>query len=118
MFLALILLAADEQPAPSPWGMLLPLLPIAVLFYFLMLRPMRRQEAERQALVTNLQKNDKVITSAGIIGTVVSVRDKEDEVVVKVDDNVRLRMLKSSITRNVTKEEALKQAKEQKTGGA
>ena len=57
------------------------------------------------------EKNDKVLTAAGIYGTVLSVSDKEDEVVVKVDDNTRLRMIKSGITRNLTKEEALAAAK-------
>ena len=113
MFLALLLFA-EEQPQGSPLGILVPLLPILILFYFFMLRPMRRQEAERQALVSNLNKNDKVITSAGIYGTVVSVSDKEDEVVVKVDDGSRVRMTKGSIHRNITAEEAAKAAKDQK----
>jgi preprotein translocase YajC subunit len=71
---------------------------------------MRRQEQERQALLTNIKKNDKVITSAGIYGTVISVAEKEDEIVVKVDDNVRLKMVKNSILRNLTNEEAAKEA--------
>ena len=98
----------------SFWTMLFPLLPIAILFYFLLMRPMRRQEAERQALLTSLKKNDKVITIGGIYGSVVSVAEKEDEVVVKVDENVRLKITKSSIARNLTNEETAKAAKEQK----
>jgi preprotein translocase subunit YajC len=73
-----------------------------------MIRPMRRQEQQRQSLVANLKKNDKVVTHSGIIGWVVAVAEKEDEVTIKVDDNVRLKMLKSAIARNVTQEEALK----------
>lgn len=113
--LELLLLFADDPPKtpPTPGG-LPPEMPFIllggmVLLYFLVLRPMtKRQERERQNLLTNLKKNDKVLTSAGIYGTVVSVSDTEDEVTVKVDDNTRLRMLKGSIVRNISGEEALK----------
>ncbi len=86
---------------------------MVVLFYFLMIRaPQKKQEQERQALLKSLKKNDKVVTTAGILGTIVSVAEKENEVVVKVDDNVRLKMLKESIMRNLTNEEAAKEAKD------
>ena len=56
---------------------------------------MKRQEQERQALASNLKKNDEVLTNAGIYGTVVDVSENEDEITVKVDDNVRVKMTKS-----------------------
>jgi preprotein translocase subunit YajC len=117
--LTTLLLFADDPPKGggdpfSAYTMLLPLLAIGVLFYFMMLRPMRKQEAERKSLVDNLKKNDKVLTSAGILGTVIGVSETEDEVTVKVDDNTRLKMIKSSIVKNITQEEALKAQKEQK----
>jgi preprotein translocase subunit YajC len=85
----------------------LPLLAIGVLFYFLMIRPMKRQEKERQALLSTLKKNDKVITSGGIIGIVSNINDKQDEVTLKVDEssNVRIRVTRSSIARIVTGDE-------------
>ena len=125
MFPHLLLLLADAAPQGSPPAggqggnptdfmvSLLPILAIGVLFYFLMLRPMRKQEADRKAMASNLRKNDKVLTSAGIYGTVVSVSDTEDEVTVRVDDNTRLRMLKSSVIRNITREEEAAKPKEQ-----
>ncbi|HXG11171.1 MAG TPA: preprotein translocase subunit YajC [Gemmataceae bacterium] len=119
MFETLLLLAQEggNSTPGGPPGILgnpLILLPaIFVLFYFLMIRPMRRQEQQRQALIANTKKGDKVITHAGIIGTVVAIADKEDEITLKVDDNVRLKMLKSSIARNVTQEEAAKEQKGQ-----
>ena len=118
MFNQLMLVLADNTPpaGQQPQGGLFDnpimfLLPVGiVLFYFLFLRPMRRQEQEKQAMLTNIKKNDKIITTAGIYATVVSVAEKEDEIVVKVDDNVRLKMVKSSILRNLTNEEAAKEA--------
>ena len=111
--------ATTEQPAKPATGFNeLPFIlgGIFFLFYFIVLRPARRrQERERQEQSTLLNKNDKVLTIGGIYGTIISVSDKEDEVVVKVDDNTRLKMTKASIGRNITREETLKAEKEAKT---
>jgi len=122
MLATLVVLAqqSGDPPAQQPGsslGMFVPLLFIVVLGYFFMIRPMRRQEQQRQALLGALKKNDRVVTSGGIIGIVASIKDKEDEVTLKVEEssNVRLRMTKSSITRIRGGEES---AKEQKEGGA
>jgi preprotein translocase subunit YajC len=93
------------------------LLPIILLLYLVIvfLPGKRRQEKERQeALVKNLKKNDKVLTIAGIYGTVVNVSDTENEITVRVDDNTRLRMTKDCIARNFTREEEAKAEKDAK----
>ena len=112
--------AGTQDPATKPAApsLELPLIlgGIFFIFYFVVLRPQkRRQEKERLEQQNMLNKNDKVITTAGIYGTIVAVSDKEDEVTVKVDDNTRLKMLKASIMRNITREETLKAEKEAKT---
>ena len=125
MFNTMMILLADATgAAPAPGGSAPPgggslfdspimfLLPVGiVLFYFLFLRPMRKQEQEKAALLNQVKKNDKIITHAGIYGTVVNVSDTEDEITVRVDDNVRLKMVKNSILRNLTNEDAAKEAK-------
>ena len=113
MLYTLILFAEDapkENPGMGPFGFL-PFILIAVVAYFLLIRPMKRQEQERQALVNSLKKNDEVLTTAGIYGTVVDVSETDDKITVKVSDNVRLKMTKASIARNLTNEEAAKAAK-------
>jgi preprotein translocase subunit YajC len=107
-FLLVLADAPADQTTKAPPGIdLWILLPaMAFLFYFIIYRPMRRQDQERNALINTLKKNDKVLTSSGIYGTIVAISEKEDEITVKVDDNVRLRMIKSSIARNLTNEEA------------
>jgi preprotein translocase subunit YajC len=123
--LSTLLLLAEEQAktptgnAPSPlMDMLVMFLPIAVLFYFLMIRPKIQEDRARQALLNTVKKNDKVLTSGGIYGTVVAVSEKEDEITVKVDDNTRLRMIKAGIARNLTNEEAAREAKSASTATA
>jgi preprotein translocase subunit YajC len=106
MFSVMMLLADGEPQGGGLLTTMMPFLIILPLAYLLLIRPMRKQEKDRQALIGATKKNDRVITTAGIYGTVVSFGD--DEVVIKVDDNVRLRMVKGSIARNLTQEEALK----------
>jgi preprotein translocase subunit YajC len=117
------ILVAEDPPKAEPqadpgfkgyWFLLL----MPIVLYFLMIRPGRRQEQQLKSMIAGLKKNDKVQTIGGILGTVVSVGDKEDEVVIRVDDNARLRVIKSSIARNLSNEEAAKQPKEQKAAGA
>ena len=104
--LATALLFAQQQGDGNSWGFLLPILLIIVLGYFMLLRPLQRQEKERQNILKATEKNDKIITNAGIYGTVVWVSDTEDEMEVRIADNVRIKMLKSCVHRNITKEEA------------
>jgi preprotein translocase subunit YajC len=116
--LHLLMVLADEgakQPEqqPNPLGQMLPVgIMLLVLFYFLLIRPARRQEQERQALLSNLKKNDEVLTAGGIYGTVVTVSETEDKVTLRVDDNVRIKVTKGSIQRNFTNEEAARAAKD------
>jgi preprotein translocase subunit YajC len=122
MLNTLILLAeegAKPQGGMGPDVMFL-FLGLILLFFFVVVIPRsRRQQQERQALLTNMKKGDKVLTSGGIYGTLISISDKEDELVVKVDDNTRLRMVKASILRNLTNEEAALAAQQAaKQGGA
>ncbi|HZY86237.1 MAG TPA: preprotein translocase subunit YajC [Gemmataceae bacterium] len=108
-----LLLLAQGEPAKDPgwYGMLLPL-GLLFLFYFVLWRPMRKQDQERKALLSSLKKNDEIITSSGIYGTVVAVSDTEDEMTVKVADNVRIRVLKSGVARNLTNEKAAREGKD------
>ncbi len=120
MLQALIVLAEEENKNQGMGGGLgfLPLILIAVLAYFLLIRPLKRQEQERQTMASNLKKNDEVLTGAGIYGTVVDISETDDRITVKVADNVRLKMTKASVVRNLTNEEAAKQAKAAKEAKA
>lgn len=83
------------------------LLPMGILFlfYFILWRPMQGQERTRKALLGSLKKNDRVLTNAGMYGTVVGIHETEDEMTLKVDDNTRIRFTKTSVSRNFTNEE-------------
>lgn len=101
------LLAQNNAGAPAAGGSesmfstVLLFLPIIVLFYFLMLRPQQAQEKKRRAMIDALKKNDRVLTAAGIYGTVVSIDTEDDRVVLRVDDDkgVKLAFTKAGIVR-------------------
>lgn len=78
---------------------LLPMLMIGVVFYMMMMRPEQRKRKEMEQLLANIQKNDKVITVGGICGTVVNASPKSTYVTLRVDDNTKLRVLRSAISR-------------------
>jgi preprotein translocase subunit YajC len=80
--------------------MILPFGLIILVFYFLIIRPQNKKQKETQRMLSALKKNDRAVTAGGIRGTVVSV--KEDTVVMKVDDNVKIEFSKSSITNILT----------------
>ena len=105
LFAALPLLFAQNAPAagaqPSIVSTLLPLLPIPILFYFLMIRPKQVEDRKRQEMIGALKRNDRVMTAAGIYGTVVSVDADHDRVVLRVDDDkgLKLTFSRSSVLR-------------------
>jgi len=107
LFAAIPLLFAENAPAAAPSqnliSTLMPLLPIPFLFYFLMIRPKQLEDRKRQEMIGALKKNDKVMTAAGIYGTVVQVDPDHDRVVLRVDDDrgVKLTFSRSSVLKVV-----------------
>lgn len=111
MLYSLILLA-DQQAAPGEGPPVLvqfmPLILMGFFAYLLFLKPMQRQEQQRKALVAALKKNDKVVNAGGIIGVIDSIKDKEDEVILKGG----LHILKSSIVRVLAPDESVKEGQD------
>jgi preprotein translocase subunit YajC len=68
---------------------------LALFFYFLIYRPQKKQEKERNKMLSAVKKNDRVLTSGGIYGTVHTVREKD--IILKIDDNTKVRFAKSAI---------------------
>ncbi len=74
---------------------LLPLLFIFAIFYFMLIRPQKAKERQHQNMLKNLAKNDEAVTTGGIHGTIVGVKEKT--VVLRIDDNVKIEVEKSCI---------------------
>ena len=77
----------------------LPLVFIGLFLYLLVIRPERRRQGAQRQMLEGMKKNDRVVTIGGIKGTVISVNREIDEVVIRVDDNAKLRMTVGAIAR-------------------
>ncbi len=95
------------QPQESMLSLLIMPLAIFVIFYFLLIRPQRKQQKERANMLNQIKKGDRVMTNGGLFGTIVSL--KENEVVLEVDENVRLRFSRAAIAQVVTSDEKSKE---------
>ena len=86
--------------APSgPFGSLAGLLPILLIFgifYFLLFMPMQKQRKQQKAMLAGLQNGAEVVTSGGMIGTIVAI--DEDKLVLRVKpDNVKIQITRGSV---------------------
>jgi preprotein translocase subunit YajC len=70
------------------------------VFYFLLIRPQRRRQKEHQVLISSLKRGDRVMTAGGIIGTIEDI--EENEVILVVEEG-KLRVARSSIAEKVKK---------------
>ncbi len=83
------------QGQPAAWVQLVPLVVIFVIFYLLLIRPARNRQKQVQTMLDALKNGDRVVTSGGLLGTVVSV-DKST-VQLRVADKVKVDVTKSSV---------------------
>ena len=75
-----------------------PLLLIFAVFYFLLIRPQQKKQREHRELLTKLKRGDRVLTAGGIIGQVTRVKDGVDEIEVEIAPNVRVNVLRATIS--------------------
>ena len=76
-------------------GQFIPLILIFVIFYFFLIRPQQKKVKEHKAMVENLKRGDKVVTTGGILGTVERIIDNE-KVEVNISENVNVEIVRSS----------------------
>ena len=74
---------------------LVPLILIFIIFYFLLIRPQKTKEKEHQKVLANLSKNDEIVTSGGIHGTIVNVKEKT--IILRIDENVKIELEKNCV---------------------
>jgi preprotein translocase subunit YajC len=96
-------LAYAMGPPPTSGGgaasILIQLVPIAlvlVIFFFLVIRPQQRERRRREEMLAAIKKGDRVVTSGGLIGTVVGISDRK--LTLKLGDSVRVECLRSAVT--------------------
>jgi preprotein translocase subunit YajC len=93
--------AQAASPAPASDGLMHAFFIMAVMigiFYFMIIRPQQKKQKDTDAMLKAIGKGDRVLTSGGVFGTVVGKKgDKEEIVVLKVADDVKMEFSKQSI---------------------
>ncbi|MFU8864209.1 MAG: preprotein translocase subunit YajC [Rhodobacterales bacterium] len=82
----------------------IPLILIFAIMYLLLIRPQQKKLKEHQAMVAALRRGDQIVTQGGIIGKVSKVKD-DNEIEVELADNVRVRVVKSTVAQVISKTE-------------
>jgi preprotein translocase subunit YajC len=107
LFLAMAQEGGQQAPM-SGLGSLLPMMLIMfAVVYFLMIRPEQKKQKQRQAMLQAIKKGDRVMTSAGILGTVGSIKDTS--IMVKIAENTVVEFTKSAVTTVLNKDGSEKQ---------
>jgi len=84
-----------QSSVANPLVQLFPLALIFIIFYFLLIRPQKQKEKEHQKMLEGIDKNDEVVTSGGIHGTIVNVKEKT--LILRIDENVKMEIEKNSV---------------------
>ncbi len=98
MFISPAYAQSAEGGAVGMVMQLAPLLLIFGVFYFLLIRPQQKKQKEHKEMLGQLKRGDRVITAGGIIARVVTVKDGVDEVEVEIAKDVKVNVLRGTIT--------------------
>lgn len=100
----------QTQPTSNSLVSFLPLVFIAAIFYFLVFMPMQRQKKQQAQMLASLEAGTEVVTSGGIVGTIINISG--DTLIVRVKpDNIKLQIARSAVTGLVTAIQAVTEKK-------
>ncbi len=91
------------QTAPAPGGaagglvQFLPMIFIFVIFYFLLIAPMRKKQKKTQEMLAKLKKGDEVITGGGIYGRITAIDEERGFVILQIADNTKIKIARNGI---------------------
>jgi len=83
---------------------MMPLFLIVLIFYFLMIRPQAKRQKVHKGMLENLQKGDDVVAAGGIKGKISGIKEKENVIILKIDTDVKIEVMKSSVSTVLKKE--------------
>ncbi|HYA49176.1 MAG TPA: preprotein translocase subunit YajC [Burkholderiales bacterium] len=88
--------AQKPQPQGGPlWGMPVMMIAVFAIFYLLLIMPQRKKQKKHMEMVENLKPGDRIITTAGIFGTVMGVQ--KDRIELKIAANTKIDVTKSAV---------------------
>jgi preprotein translocase subunit YajC len=103
--------AQAAGPGSDPFtGLLIPMLLMILIFYFLVIRPQSQRAAQHKDMVEKVRRGDTVVTSGGMVGKVTKVSEGSDEIEVELSENLRIRILRSTLMDVRAKGEPVKES--------
>jgi len=87
--------AGGQSAQGGGLGAFIPIILMFVIFYFLLIRPQQKKAKDHQTMISNLKKGDRVITSGGIYGQIISL--DESTANIEIADKVRVKLARSNI---------------------
>ena len=96
-----------QPTAPNPLMNLVPIVAIFAIFYFLLIRPQQKQQAEHDSLLKNLKIGDKILTTGGLYGTITRVLGADD-LEVQFSQSVKLTVNRPAVSRVVSADASVK----------
>lgn len=104
-------IAMGTPPAGQGPGSSMQFFPFMIIMfgilYFMLIRPQQRKDKERREMIKNVKTGDRIVFAGGILGSVVNVKDKENILVVKIADNVKIDISRGAVARVLEKGEAV-----------
>ena len=94
----------QEQTQSSPFNMLFLIGGMILIMYFVLFRPQMKEQKRRREMLSSVKKHDRVVTTGGIHGVVVSVSD--NDIVLKIDENnnVRVKFARSAVSAIISRD--------------
>ncbi len=114
MFLQTLAMAAPaaaeggEAASGSPLQFM-PIILMVAIFYFVMIRPQRRREKERKAMISAVKTGERVLLTSGIIGEIASVKEKT--LLVQIAEKTKIEVLKSAVSQIIEKGDDVEEVK-------
>ncbi|MFQ5510945.1 MAG: preprotein translocase subunit YajC [Candidatus Krumholzibacteriia bacterium] len=98
-----LILATGGAAGGPQFGFMFVILATFAIFYFILIRPQQKKQKQLQKTIEALKKGDRIMTNGGIFGTVSGIKD--NILVLKIADDVKIELLKSAVASVVAKNE-------------
>lgn len=98
MVLSLFLQTTATAPSGIPTGFYIQIALVIAIMYFLLFRPMQKQRKDQQKMLSGLQNGDTVVTSGGVIGTIVAIEEDETLVIRVKPNDIKLQVTRGSVS--------------------
>ncbi|MBN2413433.1 preprotein translocase subunit YajC [candidate division KSB1 bacterium] len=99
---------SGSEGGGNPVMSLFPIILIFLIMYLLIFRPQAKKQKEHRRMIDSLEKGDQIVTAGGIYGTIAGLKKNNTIVILKIADNVKIEIARSSIGQKVLPEEPAK----------